>query len=121
MNLEKLSYEWIKAVDAHEASPGDDEGAIDYIMDLAYDENFDELWAFIKYTYKLEINDKVAGVLAAGPLEDLLAKKGEFYINEIETLSRQDPKFKDLLGGVWQNEMSESLWQRVCKTRGVPW
>ncbi|NIT14624.1 MAG: hypothetical protein GTN99_10395, partial [Candidatus Dadabacteria bacterium] len=40
--------------------------------------------------------------LAAGPLEDLIHECGEEVINDIEMLARQNPKFKHLLGGVWQ-------------------
>jgi len=121
MNTQKLSQEWIAAVNSDEKSSDENDKVIDYVMDLTYDKKFEELWEFIKYTYKQDINEKVTSVLAAGPLEDLLAKCGENYIKEIETLSRQEPKFRHLLGGVWQNDMSDTLWKKVCKFRVTAW
>jgi len=121
MKTQELSQEWIAAVNSDEKNSDENQTAIDYVMDLPYEEKFDELWEFIKYTYKQDINDKVISVLAAGPLEDLLANCGENYIKEIETLSRQEPKFRHLLGGVWQNSMSDTLWQKICKIRVTAW
>ncbi len=64
--------------------------------------------------------DKVIAVLAAGPLEDLIAYHGPEVIDEIERVSRQNPKFKHLLGGVWGSGNSE-VWERVTACRGKAW
>lgn len=53
------------------------------------------------------------GLLAAGPLEDLLAENGEVVIASVEALSKTDPEFRILLSGVWQNSMSDKLYARV--------
>jgi hypothetical protein len=60
-------------------------------------------------------------VLAAGPLEELLASHGEAFIGRVETLARENPQFKLLLGGVWQNTMSQDVWERVQQCRGEAW
>ena len=52
-------------------------------------------------------------VLAAGPLEDYIAKLGETVIEQVESRATTDPKFRTLLGGVWRNNMSEDVWRRV--------
>lgn len=54
-------------------------------------------------------------LLAAGPLEDLLAENGEAVIATAEALSKTDPEFRKLLSGVWQNSMSDELYARVQK------
>jgi len=77
----------------------------------------DRLWPFILEAYKRDLPDKMIAVLAAGPLEDLLDKRGEDFIDRIEELARTDPKFKDLLGGVWRTTMTEEVWQRVQAVR----
>lgn len=59
--------------------------------------------------------------LAAGPLEDLLARHGEKVIERIENQSRESPTFQNLLGGVWENRISPSIWTRVEKARGEHW
>ncbi|HSB29465.1 MAG TPA: hypothetical protein VLE19_16480 [Pyrinomonadaceae bacterium] len=49
--------------------------AITEVMDLAFEADGDRLWQFVLETYKRDLPDKVIAVLAAGPLEDLLAKR----------------------------------------------
>jgi hypothetical protein len=53
------------------------------------------------------------GALAAGPLEDLLGSHGEAMIDDIELKARREPRFRRLLTGVWQNAMSDAIWERV--------
>jgi hypothetical protein len=60
-------------------------------------------------------------LLAAGPLEDLLAHHGELWIDRVEAQAQADPKFNYLLGGVWQNQMTEDVWQRVQAVRRDVW
>jgi len=55
------------------------------------------------------------GLLAAGPLEDLLAENGESVIEAAEALAKTDPEFRKLLSGVWQNSMSGEIYARVQK------
>jgi len=121
MNIEHLSQEWITAVERVETSSDQNHSAIDYVFDLHLDGKYDELWRFIKHAHSQKPSDKVVAVLAAGPLEDLLAGSGDTYIDEIATLARKDPRFKNLLGGVWQNSMSDALWAKVNEIRGSGW
>lgn len=120
---EHFIREWI----AHqEATKEDDDAEIhwtdEHLIDLSISEGGDvELWRFVRNTYKREMTDAVLAILAAGPLEDILAKNGEAYIKQIELLAKNDEKFKKLLGGVWQNAMSDQLWARVCAVKGEPW
>jgi hypothetical protein len=51
--------------------------------------------------------------LSAGPLEELLCFHGEYIIPHIERQAKADPSFATLLGGVWQNTMSDSIWNRL--------
>ncbi len=53
------------------------------------------------------------GVLAAGPLEDLLSNHGEAFIRRVEETAQSNPKFAWLLGGVWQFQMTDDVWRRV--------
>ena len=52
-------------------------------------------------------------VLAAGPIEDLLAKHGADFIDRVEAEARNDPNFAKVLGGVWKNEMPADVWARL--------
>lgn len=65
-------------------------------------------------------SDKVIAILAAGPLEDLIHECGEQVIDDIEKLARQNPKFRHLLGGVWESSTPE-IWSRIEACRGEVW
>lgn len=58
---------------------------------------------------------KLASNLAAGPLESLLAKHGENFIDRLEQKARVDRKLAHVLSNVWQNEMLDSVWNRIRK------
>jgi hypothetical protein len=50
-----------------------------------------------------------------------MARFGERYIDRVEEKARKDPAFAKLLGGVWQNSMSDEIWSRlqaVCDRKG---
>jgi hypothetical protein len=59
--------------------------------------------------------------LGAGPLEDLLARHGSEFIEQFETLARQDAEFRRLLGVVWQNNIADDLWLRSKAVAGPSW
>jgi hypothetical protein len=67
------------------------------------------------------MSDRAFAVLAAGPLEDLLAYHGSEFIDRVETEARRNPRFRDLLGGVWRNTITDDIWARVEKIRGPGW
>ncbi|MFL6586669.1 MAG: DUF6869 domain-containing protein [Luteimonas sp.] len=58
-------------------------------------------------------SDENLGLLAAGVLEDLLSFHGHDFIERIEHQAKINPKFAWMLGGVWQFQMSDEIWQRV--------
>ena len=94
--LERPEYEW----------------AVDRVMDLTY-EDPDKLWEIILSVLSKNPSNSVMEILAAGPLEDYLAKLGERVIEKVEQQAKSDPAFATLLGGVWQNDMSEEVWSRI--------
>ena len=82
------------------------------MIDLAL-ENPEELWDPILEILKRDPPTEVIEVLAAGPLEDYIAKLGERVIDRVEVQAAADAKFRNLLGGVWRNSMSDAVWARV--------
>jgi hypothetical protein len=88
------------------------EWASSKVIDLAL-ESPEELWDFILEVLKRDPPTEVIEVLAAGPLEDYIAKLGERVIGQVEAQAAMDPKFRSLLGGVWRNSMSDEVWERV--------
>lgn len=53
------------------------------------------------------------GILAAGPMEDLLGIHGDAFIERVEHHALQNPTFAWTLGGVWQCQMTDGIWTRV--------
>ncbi|MCB2115460.1 MAG: hypothetical protein KDE00_03975 [Rhodobacteraceae bacterium] len=59
-------------------------------------------------------------MLAAGPLEDLIADHGETVIDRIEHAARHSPRFRFALTGVWpQGNQASPVWARVEAARAA--
>jgi hypothetical protein len=121
--LDKIATAWIAAEQSKRGSPEHTTNwwAVSEVMDWTLEGEGDRLWQFILEVYKRDLPDKVIAVLAAGPLEDLLVKRGVDFIDRIEELARKDPKFNYLLGGVWRNSMIGEVWQHIQAIRNHIW
>jgi len=82
------------------------------LYDLTYEEP-EKLWLLILEIHHRDQSVTIQEVLSAGPVEDLLAKHGDTFIERVEAEARQDPQFARLLGGVWKNTMSDAIWNRL--------
>ena len=86
--------------------------AFEELDDLCTDSP-EDAWEIILGVLARDLSDEDIGMLAAGPLEDLLARHGRSIIERVEHEARRNPAFASLLGGVWQNTMSDDIWTRV--------
>ena len=123
MDLNKIVNAWIASESAEDGSPDRESNfwAIEHVSDWSFKREGEHVWQFITAAYKRDLSDKAFSSLAAGPLEDLLAKQGPEFIERVEELARKDPQFKYLLGGVWRNAMTDEVWQRVQAARHDVW
>jgi hypothetical protein len=78
-------------------------------------------WPAILQVLERELTEDQLSVLAAGPLEDLLAVHGPQFIERVESEAARSSRFNHLLGGVWQNQMPQEIWERVQKARRAVW
>ncbi len=78
-------------------------------------------WAAVLKLLERDLTEKQLALLAAGPLEDLLAMHGLQFIERVEQEAERSPRFNHLLGGVWQNRMSQEVWERVQRARKEVW
>jgi hypothetical protein len=78
-------------------------------------------WRAIVALSRQALTPQQIAVLAAGPLEDLLASHGPAFIDRVEHEARVYRAFRHLLGGVWRNTITEPVWQRVEGIRGLTW
>ena len=81
----------------------------------------EDCWVAILEILSRSPPQEVIAVLAAGALEDLIANHGADFIERIETESRRNPAFRQLLGGVWQNRTPLEIWPRIKKAQGAIW
>ncbi|KFE36905.1 DUF6869 domain-containing protein [Thioclava atlantica] len=80
----------------------------------------EELWAFIRKALAGAETVWQVVMLAAGPLEDLIADHGADFIDRIEREARHSARFRFALTGVWpQDEGDTALWARIEKARAL--
>ena len=91
--------------------------AAEMVMNWKYDDEPELLWRFIVEVHMRDAGEKVAGQLAAGPIEDLMSEFGESYIQRVEALAGKDARFKRTLCGTWQDMMSDEVWARFQQAR----
>jgi hypothetical protein len=84
-------------------------------MDRLRDSNPERCWSVILKIFEQDQSEKLLANLAAGPIEDLLATHGERFIERIETLARQEPRFRFTIQMVWRNSISAPVWARLRK------
>jgi hypothetical protein len=95
--------------------------AVDEFMDEHTEAEAEDCWNAILRILELDPPDEVMGMLAAGPLEDLIGYHGQRFIDRIEEQSRRSSKFRYLLGGVWKGGSIPEIWVRVEACRGEVW
>lgn len=79
----------------------------------------EEAWKIIDIILSMDASDDVLATTGAGPMEDILCKHGEQFIERIEDRARADKAFKKLLGAVWgENRMPSEIWIRIKAVAG---
>jgi len=73
------------------------------------------IWAFVKRTLDIAETDGELGSIAAGPIEYLLGRSGDEYIEIVETECLKNSKLRRSLGMCNQYRMSDDVWSRVQK------
>jgi hypothetical protein len=93
---------------------------IQKFFDLELDDP-ESIWLAILIIIEKTSSPKVIGILAAGPLEDLIGNHGSKWIDRIELEARRNPKLRYILGGAWQSSTPTEIWARVEKARVTSW
>jgi len=87
----------------------------------AVDDVPESVWSAILKILEHDLTEEQIALLAAGPMEDLLAAHGIQFIERVEREAEQNPRFNHLLGGVWRSSMTEDVWGRVQRARKEVW
>jgi hypothetical protein len=126
IDISKLAGRWIQLHSAQHGMEresnevGDPLEVLDVVYDLA-GKHPEEAWTLILEISKRIDAENVLNLLASGPVEDLLQYHGEKLIERVEAEARANPRFKYLLGGICQRDMSKELWERVLLAAGWRW
>lgn len=91
--------------------------ASEYVVPMNFTASPDAQWKFIVAAY-WRGNQDTHGHLAAGPVEHLHGKHGDKYIELVEQFTDDDPLFATMLKNCHQNQMSDTVWRRLCLARG---
>ncbi|MFZ5798137.1 MAG: DUF6869 domain-containing protein [Thermodesulfobacteriota bacterium] len=120
--LKLLAESWIRMHHAEKDSHGYNENfwAYNKLCDLCDDEPI-ICFEVINKIRSLDGSDVILSNLAAGPLEDLLSQHGELIINKIEKLTEHDNQLKKMLGAVWKDSISDSIWKRIQAVASPSW
>jgi hypothetical protein len=114
---------WIAAEESQKRTGDNDPAwwAVETVIMWNINSQHEALWQFITRSFERPMTDEAFGMIAAGPLEDLISYHGQLYIDRIEALARKNPRFNYLLGGVWKNASTDDVWSRVEKIRLKAW
>ena len=120
-----IASQWLDAWSGSEPAaivPGD---CGDSVLDWELPRDYPEVcWSSILYVLSVigaDVSDRRFGVLAAGPLEDLLDNHGEAFIDRVEAEAKANPAFAILLGGVWRSTIDDAVWKRMQKVSKGGW
>jgi hypothetical protein len=105
--VDELESEWLSGEDYSMA-----DGLIPPLADA------EAVWQAVLRIMQRELSEEQISLLAAGPVEDLLALYGAQFIDRIEAEARRSPAFAHVLGGVWRRDVPQEIWQRVEAARG---
>lgn len=73
----------------------------------------DRAWPVILELVAHSNDNRDLGVVAAGPMEDVLAFNGPAVIDRVEERAREDRRFQLMLSGVWRFQIAPDIWERV--------
>ena len=110
----KLAKAWIALQTTPQNSP--EYNSLFWSYKQSYDlirENPIEAWNLILAIWSLDQSPATKQSLSGGLIEELLCYHGEFMIQHIERQAKADRSFAALLGGVWQNTMTNDVWNRL--------
>jgi hypothetical protein len=110
----QLARAWIALQTTPQHAP--EYNSLFWSFEQTYDlvrENPVEAWNLILTIWSLDQSLSTKQSLSRGPIEELLCFHGNYIIPRIERQAKADPSFATLLGGVGQNTMPDSIWNRL--------
>lgn len=122
LELQTIADDWVRLhyLPEESAERAEKFWAYNKLCDLCHDEP-ESCWKVIHMIRCIDGSEVMLSNLAAGPVEDLLARHGADFIDRIEALAQSDQQFHKILGAVWQRDISNPVWLRVKAIAAQPW
>ena len=123
-SADEIAEEWVQAWSGKEAQAvGAGVGASRLGWELPREDPGLCLESIVKVLDRIHSSspNPLLAALAAGPLEDLLAKNGGAVVDQVEVLARRDPRFRLLLNGVWDSTIKPEVLSKLAKYRDQRW
>lgn len=124
---QRLAHGWLAHHRAQSGKPGGvsslvSDDLFQFVIDVddLVRQDPEQAWLVIQLIFHACRDDLERACLAAGPLEDLLAKHGSSFIDRVEQVAENNSDFRELLVGVWRNGMPHPIWKRVQHAAGTP-
>ncbi len=117
MDIENIAKAWVEMWSFEIDDPKRDD--FEWVDDIEYQFVYmepEKALDLVSAILKLKPNNETIEVLAAGPLEEVLAQHGPLIIDRVEKEASLSLSFAKLLGGVWKNAMTPDVWARVQNT-----
>jgi hypothetical protein len=106
----RLVHEWLEQ-DAAGWASGDLSAYAE--IDRLVRERPEEAWNVVLELVVQAPSERALFSVAAGPLEDLLVKHGDFLIDRVEKEANANPQLLRCLSGVWGNQLSSAVSKRL--------
>lgn len=110
-DMPALATEWIAELRANAPIADDDVGTTVTLMNFTA--SADVQWTFLQAAVDAAESEEEICAVAAGPFEHLLGHHGDLYIDEVERLCREEPKWRRVANSAWRYMMSDAVWARV--------
>ena len=107
---------WSKSTSEHEKTLN---SWVSDVLWAAMQNDADYAFQIIEAIHEQDKEQEHIEVFAAGPIEELLVHHGETVIQRVVAKASEDPKFASVLGGVWKNSISDTVWDLVLKYRST--
>ncbi len=117
---ELLINAWVIAQKAGGDSPLFEKNwwAVEQFLNLPR-ENPELIWELILKIIEKETDKDLLGMLAAGPIEDLMCEYGEEIIDRVEKEAQSSSLFKNCIQGVWLDSKDTLVWKRFYQIAGI--
>jgi hypothetical protein len=77
----------------------------------------EDCWRLIQLAAKMDLTTEQIAYFAAGPVEDILGRYGNDFVDRLEVAALGQPIMRRFVAGVWRGRMSDAIWARILDLR----